>query len=209
MVLGGTDAIIVTLTWALSLLLNNPNAMVRARDEVDAHVSKERHVEESDLSKLVYLEAVVKETLRLYPAAPVLGLRSALEDCTLSPGGYHVPKGTRLMVNIWKIQRDEKLWPEPHEFRPERFLTRHKDVDMKGHNFELMPFGSGRRACPGIPIALRMVHLTLASLLHCFEVTRPSDEEIDMTESPGLTNIKATPLEVHLTPRLRPEVFGV
>lgn len=209
MVLGGTNAVIITLTWALSLLLNNPTAMKKAREEVDAHIGKDRHVEESDINKLVYLEAVVKETLRLYPAALVLGLRSALEDCTLSSGNYHVPKGTRLMVNISKIQRDEKLWPKPLEFRPERFLTSHKDVEMKGHNFELMPFGSGRRSCPGIPIALRMVHLTLASLLHCFEIARPCDGDIDMAESPGLTNMKATPLEVRLTPRLRPEIFGI
>ncbi|KAH6791444.1 cytochrome P450 [Perilla frutescens var. frutescens] len=197
----GSDAIMVTLTWALSLLLNNPSALKKAQEEVDAHISKDRHVNDFDIKNLVYLRAVVKETMRLYPAGPIIGFHSALEDCTLSTG-HHVPSGTRLLVNIWKIQRDEKLWPEPLEFRPERFMTSHKDIDMRGHNFELIPFGSGRRSCPGTSLALQMVHLTLARLLHCFEFAKASDAEIDMTESSRLTNLKATPLEVYITPRL-------
>ncbi|KAH6765418.1 cytochrome P450 [Perilla frutescens var. hirtella] len=208
LVSAGSDAVMVTLTWALSLLLNNPNALKKAQEEVDAHISKDRHVNDFDIKNLVYLEAVVKETLRLYPAGPIIGFHSAMEDCTLSTG-HHVPSGTRLLVNIWKIQRDEKLWPEPLEFRPERFMTSHKDIDMRGQNFELIPFGSGRRACPGTSLALQMVHLTLASLLHCFEFSKASDVEIDMTESSGLTNLKATPLEVYITPRLQPRIFKI
>lgn len=198
----------VALTWALSLLLNNPLALNKAQEEVDAYVSKDRHVEESDINNLEYLQAVVKETLRLYPPGPIIGPRAAMEDCTISPG-YHVPSGTRLMVNAWKIQRDGNIWPEPDKFRPERFLTSHKDIDVRGQNFELIPFGSGRRSCAGTSLALKMVHLTLASVLHCYEFARPSDAEIDMTESPGLSNLKATPLEVYLTPRVRPEVLGI
>ncbi|KAH6765421.1 cytochrome P450 [Perilla frutescens var. hirtella] len=201
LVLAGSDAIMVTLTWALSLLLNNPNGLKKAQEEVDAHISKDRHVNDSDIKNLVYLEAVVKETFRLYPAGPIIGFHSALEDCTLSTG-HHIPSGTRLLVNIWKIQHDEKIWPEPLEFRPERFMTSHKDIDMRGQNFELIPFGSGRRSCPGTSLALQMIHLTLASLLHCFEFAKASDVDIDMTESSGLTNLKATPLEVYITPRL-------
>ncbi|KAH6791443.1 hypothetical protein C2S51_006449 [Perilla frutescens var. frutescens] len=208
LVSAGSDAIMVTLTWALSLLLNNPNTLKKAQEEVDAHISKDRHVNDSDIKNLVYLEAVVKETLRLYPAGPIIGFHSAMDDCTLSTG-HHVPSGTRLLVNIWKIQRDEKLWPEPLEFRPERFMTSHKDIDMRGQNFELIPFGSGRRACPGTSLALQMVHLTLASLLHCFEFAKASDVEIDMTESSGLTNLKATPLEVYITPRMHPRIFQI
>ncbi|KAH6810238.1 hypothetical protein C2S51_024000 [Perilla frutescens var. frutescens] len=208
MVVAGSDTTMVTLTWALSLLLNNPHTLKKAREEVDAHISKDRHVNDSDIKNLVYLEAVVKETMRLYPPGPIIGFRSAMEDCTLSTG-HHVPSGTQLMVNIWKIQRNEKLWEEPLEFRPERFLTSHKDLDMRsGHNFELIPFGSGRRSCPGSSLALQILHSTLASLLHCFEFARPnSDTEIDMTESSGLTNLKATPLEVHITPRLHPHIY--
>ncbi|KAI3452086.1 hypothetical protein Pfo_008751 [Paulownia fortunei] len=208
LVLAGSDTTTVSLTWALSLLLNNPLALKKAQEEVDTYVSKDRHVEESDIKNLVYLQAVVKETLRLYPPTPIIGLRSAMEDCTIS-SGYKVSSGTRLMVNAWKIQRDGSIWPEPNEFRPERFLTTHKDIDIRGQNFELIPFGSGRRSCPGTSLALQTVHLTLASVLHCYEFTKPSDAEIDMTESPGLTNLKATPLEVYLTPRVHPEIFGI
>ncbi|KAG8384482.1 hypothetical protein BUALT_Bualt04G0122300 [Buddleja alternifolia] len=105
-----------------------------------------------------------------------------MEDCTISPG-YHVPSGTHLMVNVWKIQRDETVWSEPNEFMPARFLTSLKDIDVRGQNFELPPFGTGRRSCPGSSLALNTVHLTLASLLHCYDVIKPSDAEIDMTES--------------------------
>lgn len=208
MVLAGSDTIKVTLTWALSLLLNNPRVLNKAQEEVDAHISKDRQVNDSDIKKLVYLDAVVKETMRLYPPGPVIGLHSAMEDCTLSPG-YHVPAGMKLLVNVWKIQRDGKVWPEPLEFRPERFMTTHKDIDLRGRNFELIPFGAGRRSCPGTSLALQMVHFTLASLLHCYQFTRASDAEIDMTESSGLTNLKATPLEVYITPRLPPQSFGI
>uniref|UniRef100_A0A2N9JBV6 Cytochrome P450 n=1 Tax=Fagus sylvatica TaxID=28930 RepID=A0A2N9JBV6_FAGSY len=176
-----------------------------AYDELDIHISKDRHVDESDITNLVYLQAIVKETLRLYPPGPVIP-RAAMEDCTLS-AGYHIPADTRLMVNVWKIHRDEHLWPNPHKFQPERFLTSHKDIDVRGQNFELIPFGSGRRSCPGISLALQVVHLTLASLLHSFEIAKPSNEDVDMTESTGLTNLKATPLEVLLTPRLNFELY--
>ncbi|KAH6791447.1 hypothetical protein C2S51_006453 [Perilla frutescens var. frutescens] len=208
-VVAGSDTTMVTLTWALSLLLNNPNTLKKAQHEVDAHIDKDRHVNDSDIKNLVYLEAVVKETLRLYPPGPVISFHSAMEDCTLSTG-HHVPSGTNLMVNIWKIQRDEKLWEEPLEFRPERFLTSHKDLDMRsGHNFEFIPFGSGRRSCPGTSLALQIVHLTLASLLHCYEFAIPnSHAEIDMTEGFEFTNLKATPLEVYITPRLHPQIFN-
>lgn len=191
----------VSITWALSLLLNNIHKLEKAQEELDNVVGRDRQVDESDVPKLVYLQAIVKETLRMYPPSPLLIFRAAMEDCALS-SGYKVPVGTRLIVNASKIHRDERVWPNPDEFQPERFLTSHKGIDVKGQNFELIPFGSGRRSCPGISLALNVVHLTLASLLHNFEVTKPSNEDVDMTESPGLNNLKATPLEVFLTPRL-------
>jgi cytochrome P450 len=205
LILSGSDSTMVTLTWTLSLLLNNSHVLQKAYDELDIHISKDRHVDESDITNLVYLQAIVKETLRLYPPGPVIP-RAAMEDCTLS-AGYHIPADTRLMVNVWKIHRDEHLWPNPHKFQPERFLTSHKDIDVRGQNFELIPFGSGRRSCPGISLALQVVHLTLASLLHSFEIAKPSNEDVDMTESTGLTNLKATPLDVLLTPRLNSELY--
>ncbi|XP_040986237.1 cytochrome P450 CYP82D47-like isoform X1 [Juglans microcarpa x Juglans regia] len=207
LILAGSDTTMVTLTWALSLLLNNSDALKKACDELDINVGKDRHVEESDIKDLVYLQAIVKETLRLYPPSPIIGLRAAMEDCTLS-AGYHIPADTRLMVNAWKIHRDENIWPNPHEFRPERFLTTHRDMDLRGQNFELIPFGSGRRACPGVSLALQVVHLTLASFLHSFNISKPFNEDVDMTESVGLTNLKATPLEVLLYPRLNSHLLA-
>ncbi|KAF7809781.1 cytochrome P450 CYP82D47-like [Senna tora] len=192
----------VTLIWTLSLLLNNQLALKKLQEELEIHIGRNRMVQDSDLKNLVYLQAVVKETLRLYPPSPIVTLRAAMSDCTFSCG-HHIPNGTHLMVNVWKIHRDDRVWCDPHEFKPERFLSCHKDVDVRGKNFELIPFGSGRRSCPGASLALQVVHLTLARLLQSFYVSStPSNEVVDMTESNGLSNLKATPLQVVLIPRL-------
>ncbi|KAH7524017.1 hypothetical protein FEM48_Zijuj06G0073700 [Ziziphus jujuba var. spinosa] len=126
---GGTETTIITVLWAISLLLNNHHVMKKAKDELDSQVGRERVVEESDINKLVYLQAIVKETLRLYPAAPLSGPRELIQDCNI--GGYHITKRTRLITNIWKIQTDPKIWEEPLEFKPKRFLTTHKDVGYR------------------------------------------------------------------------------
>ncbi|KAE9586777.1 putative cytochrome P450 [Lupinus albus] len=204
-ILGGSDTSAGTLAWAISLLLNNQHALKKAQEELDIHVGMERQVEESDIKNLKYLQAIIKETLRLYPAGPLLGPREAQEDCNVA--GFHVPAGTRLVVNIWKIQRDPSIWKDPSAFIPERFLTTHDAIDVKGQNFELIPFGSGRRSCPGMSFALQVLHLTLARLLHAFEIATPSNQPVDMTESPGLTIPKATPLQVILTPRLPLQLY--
>ncbi|KAA8528589.1 hypothetical protein F0562_035944 [Nyssa sinensis] len=197
---GATDTTIVTMTWALSLLLNNRHVLRKAQEELDIHVGRERQVESSDVKNLIYIQAILKETLRLYPAGPLSVPHESMEDCTV--GGYVIPKGTRLLVNLWKLHRDPRVWSDPDEFKPERFLTSHKDVDVRGQHFELIPFGSGRRMCPGISLAMQHTELTLATLFHGFELETPLNEPVDMTESFGLTNPKATPLEVLLTPRL-------
>ncbi|GMN73675.1 hypothetical protein TIFTF001_052220 [Ficus carica] len=163
LIAGGSDTTAVTLTWALSLLLNNSHVLKKAQDELDSHVGKNRAVNESDMSKLTYIQAIVKETLRLYPAAPLSAPHVFRKDCTV--GGYHVAAGTRLITNLWKIQPT-------------------------------------RRACPGTSFALQMVQFTLARFLQAFEIATPFDAPIDMTESFGLTNSKATPLEVVIMPRL-------
>ncbi|KAM3341942.1 cytochrome CYP82D47 [Capsicum galapagoense] len=201
----GADTIIVTLTWTLSLLLNNYEALKKAQDELDSHVGKSRWVQESDVKNLVYLQAIVNESFRLYPAAPLLLPHESIEDCVVS--GYDIPKGTRLLVNIWKFHHDPNIWPNPHEFKPERFLTTHKDVNVRGNHFELIPFGSGRRMCPGTFLGFQVVQYVLAMLLQGFEIKKPSDEPIDMSESFGLTIFKASPLEVHLTPRLNSNLY--
>ncbi|KAL0449745.1 UNVERIFIED_CONTAM: Protopine 6-monooxygenase [Sesamum latifolium] len=205
MMLGGSDTTTVTLTWALCLLLNNQHTLKRAQEELDKHIGRGRLVKESDLEKLVYIKAIIKETLRVQPTAPLLPPRESVEDCTVA--GYHIPAGTRLIVNTWKLHRDPRVWDDPLEFRPERFLVKHKEVDVQGKHYELLPFGGGRRICPGISFALRVAELALASFLHGFEIEKFLDEAIDMTGSLGSTNMKATPLEVFLKPRLPPNLY--
>lgn len=206
LILGGSDTTAGTLTWAISLLLNNRPMLKKAQEELDLQVGKDRQVVDSDVKNLVYLQAIIKETLRLYPAGPLLGPREAMEDCHVA--GYHVPAGTRLIVNVWKIQRDPRVWTNPSAFLPERFLTSHADVDVRGQQFELIPFGSGRRSCPGVSFALQVLHLTLARLLHSFDLATPMDQPVDLTESSGLTIPKATPLEAVLIPRLPSKLYG-
>ena len=201
----GTEASITTLIWATSLILNNPSVLEKLKAELDIQVGKERYICESDLSKLTYLQAVVKETLRLYPPAPLSRPREFEEDCTI--GGYTVKKGTRLITNLSKIHTDHNVWSNPLEFKPERFLTTDKDIDMKGQHFQLLPFGGGRRICPGINLGLQTVRLTLASFLHSFEILNPSTEPLDMTEVFRATNTKATPLEILIKPRLSPSCY--
>ncbi|XP_004291926.1 PREDICTED: cytochrome P450 CYP82D47-like [Fragaria vesca subsp. vesca] len=205
LILGGTDTTTVTLTWALSLLVNNPAVLKKAQNELDAKVGRNRQVNESDVKNLMYLQAVIKETLRLYPAVPLLAPHESTEDCTV--GNYRVPAKTRLIVNVWKLHRDPNVWQDPCIFRPERFLSCLGDFDVRGQNFELMPFGSGRRICPGISLALQVIELTLAHLLHGYEITAPLDEPVDMSETVGLTNMKATPLQVLLKPRLHADIY--
>ncbi|XP_015872954.3 LOW QUALITY PROTEIN: cytochrome P450 CYP82D47 [Ziziphus jujuba] len=201
LILGGTDTTSVALTWALSLLLNNRQVLKKAQDELEHQVGRERACEESDIKNLVYLQAIIKETLRLYPSAPLSVPHESIQDCTV--GGYHIPAGTRLLVNLAKLHRDSRVWTNPNQFQPERFLTSTcKDFDVRGQNFEFIPFGTGRRVCPGISFALQVMHLLLANLLHAFEITTPLDEPVDMGETSGITNMKATPLEVVLGPRI-------
>ena len=206
LILAGTDTTTGTVTWALSLLLNNRDVLNKAIDELDAQIGNERMaVEETDLKNLVYLQAIIKETLRLYPAAPLNLPHESMEDCVV--GGYHVPAGTRLLTNLSKIQRDPTLYHDPTEFRPERFLTTHKGIDLRGQHFELIPFGAGRRMCPGLSFGLQMVQLMLANVLHGFEFVTADGRPVDMAEQVGLTNIKASPLHLILTPRLSAQVY--
>nr|GEZ29011.1 cytochrome P450 CYP82D47-like [Tanacetum cinerariifolium] len=163
------------------------------------HVGNDRQINDSDIKDLVYLQAVVKETLRLYPVSFQGGPIAFSKDCTIA--GYHVPKGTWLLINMWKLHRDPNIWSDSFEFRPERFLTsNHKDIDIKGTHFELIPFGVGRRACPGMALGLQMLHIVLATLLQNFEMSTPNGAEVDMTESAGITNAKATLLKVLVAP---------
>ncbi|KAL1344129.1 cytochrome P450 CYP82D47 [Arachis hypogaea] len=204
---GSIDTTSGTLIWILSCMLNNTGTIEQAQKELNIYVGKDRLVNETDISKLVYIQAIVKETLRLYPTAIFSGPREFADDCYVN--GYYISKGTQLITNLWKIHTDPSIWSDPLEFKPERFLTTHKDVDVRGNHFELIPFGSGRRMCPGLSFALPMIHLTLATFLQSFEISRPSDEPIDMTEIFGLTTMKATPLDVLIKPRLSSRLYGL
>lgn len=192
------------MVWALSLLLNNEEALNKVQFELNEQVGTEREVKESDMKNLTYLQAVVKETLRLYPGAQLSVPRESIEDCIVA--GYHIPAGTRLWVNLYKLQRDPHVWESPREFNPERFLTTEKNFEVKGQSSKFIPFGAGRRICPGISFAFQVMHLSLARLLHEFEIRRPSKEPLNMEESVALNITKKIPLEVVLTPRLSPQI---
>ncbi|TVU02183.1 hypothetical protein EJB05_52326, partial [Eragrostis curvula] len=197
----GTDTTSATVEWAMAELLRNPSCMAKARDELAQVLGSKPEVEESDIGELKYLQAVVKETFRVHPPAPFL--LPHLADATTQVRGYTVPKGSRVLVNVWAIGHDANVWPEPDKFMPERFLEENNEVDFKGRDFELLPFGSGRRMCPGTPLATRMVHLILASLLHRFHWSLPADVEkngLDMGERLGLNLSMATPLQAIATP---------
>ncbi|KAI8573768.1 hypothetical protein RHMOL_Rhmol01G0301600 [Rhododendron molle] len=207
LILGGSDTTTSAMTWALSLLLNHKKSLKLVQQELDTHVGRERWVEESDIKDLIYLQASVKETLRLYPSGPLLIPREAIQDCHVA--GYFVPKGTRLIVNAWKLHHDPRVWTDPYEFQPERFLHRDVKAGERGREFEFeyLPFSSGRRSCPGARAAYLMMHLTLARLLQGFDVATPSNEAVDMSEGLGLALPKATPLEVVVSPRLKRELY--
>ncbi|XP_038896981.1 cytochrome P450 CYP82D47-like [Benincasa hispida] len=205
LILAGSDTTMITMIWTLSLLLNNQDVLKKAQLELDEQVGRHKQVKESDVRNLKYLQAIVKETLRLYPPGPLGTPHESMEDCRIA--GYHIPAGTRLTVNIQKLQRDPRVWEDPHEFRPERFLTNHKDFEVRGKTPQLIPFGSGRRMCPAVSFALQIMHLTLANLLHGFQIERPTKELLNMEESIGLTSIRKDPLQVLLSPRLHPRVY--
>ncbi|KAI3471991.1 hypothetical protein Pfo_028679 [Paulownia fortunei] len=195
MFFGGTETTSSTIEWGMTELVRYPSSMKKIQDEIDRVVGRTRKVEENDLSNLPYLQATVKEILRLYPAIPMLLPRNAMEDTEFM--GYVVPKNTQIFVNAWAIHRDPAAWPDPLSFKPERFLD--SDIDYKGQHFQMVPFGSGRRSCLGLTLGHRMVSLTLASLLQTFD-WRLGDgvkpEALDMREMVGLTLRKRVPLKV-------------
>lgn len=194
----GTETTSTTTEWAMSLLLNHPEVLKKAQAEMDASVGTSRLVTADDVAhRLPYLQHIVSETLRLYPAAPMLLPHQSSADCKI--GGYTVPRGTMLLVNAYAIHRDPAAWgPAPEEFRPERF----EDASNKGEELPLMlPFGMGRRKCPGETLALRTVGMVLGTLVQCFEWERVGGVEVDMTQGTGLTMPKAVPLEAVCRPR--------
>ncbi|KAE9444740.1 hypothetical protein C3L33_23362, partial [Rhododendron williamsianum] len=207
LILAASDTTAVNLTWLLSILLNNRPALIRVQEEIDTQIGKTRWVEESEIKNLVYLQAIVKETLRLYPPGPLSFPHQATEDCEI--GGYHIPKGTRLYPNVWKLHRDPRVWPDPEKFVPERWLEGNHaaGLDVYGSNYEFGPFGSGRRSCPGSMFAMQVSQLALARLIQGFEFATPGNEPVDMSEGVGATLPKVKPIEVLITPRLASDLY--
>ncbi|GJT79550.1 cytochrome P450 81F3-like protein [Tanacetum coccineum] len=173
---GGINTSVDTMEWAMSLLLNNPHVLIKAQNEIDSLVGCDRLVNEKDLSKLSHLQCIINETLRMHPAAPLLLPHESSKDCKV--GGYHIPHGTMLFVNVWAIQNDPNKWESPKLYTPR-----------------------GRRRCPGENLAMRIVGLALASTIQCFDWKRVSEELADMTESGGFTAPEAQPLMAKYHPR--------
>ncbi|XP_073010202.1 cytochrome P450 93G1-like [Typha latifolia] len=195
----GSDSTAASIEWALAELINRPEIRRKLQQELDQVVGKRRLVDETDLPNLPYLQAVFKETMRLHPPAPILQRQSTKH---IEVNGYDIPQGTILFVNIWSIGRDPNYWEDPLEFRPERFLD--SDVDMKGLHFQCIPFGSGRRGCPGMGLALQAGPTTVGVLMQCFEWEVGGDGKVDMEDGVGLINAKVKPLVIVPVPRLDP-----
>ncbi|KAK9748522.1 hypothetical protein RND81_02G063800 [Saponaria officinalis] len=195
LLIGGSDTSAGTMEWAIALLLNNPKVLKKAQDEIDNNIGHERLIDETDLARLPYLRSIITETLRMYPAAPLLVPRESSKQCVVL--GYPIPKRTMLQVNLWAIQNDPKLWDDPKSFRPERF----EGVEGYKIGYKMMPFGSGRRSCPGEGLAVRVVGLAVGCLIQCFELERVGDEFVDMGKAPGFNMHKAEPLKAKVRPR--------
>ncbi|CAH1425237.1 unnamed protein product [Lactuca virosa] len=186
----GTETTTTLIEWAMAEIMQNHDIMKRIQEELQQIVGPNKIVEESHLPKLQYLDATIKEIFRLHPVLPFILPRSPSQDCVV--GGYTVPKGSMVIINVWAIHRDPRYWENPLEFNPERFLT--NKYDSKGSNLNFFPFGSGRRLCPGVPLAEKMQMYILASLLHSFDWSLPKGEDHDLSEKFGITLKKRKPL---------------
>ncbi|KAH9622685.1 hypothetical protein KSS87_011546 [Heliosperma pusillum] len=192
LLLAGTETSASTMEWAIALLIKNPHVYQKAKNEIDAYVGYDRLIEESDMQHIPYLHCIINETLRMFPVTPILIPHESTDDCVV--GGYQIPKGTMLQVNIWEIHNDPKVWDEPSVFKPERF----EGVTGDRIGYKFMPFGSGRRACPGEHLATRLIGLALGSVIQCFELEA---QEFDMEEGVGLSMRKKNPLKAMFRPR--------
>nr|XP_010929931.1 cytochrome P450 71A9 [Elaeis guineensis] len=191
--IAATDTISATLVWTMAELVRNQNVMTKAQEEVRKVVGNKDKVDECDLRHLEYLKLVIRESFRLHPPAPFLGPRQTNEICKIR--GYEIPPKTRVFINARAIGMDPNIWTNPTEFYPERFLT--SDIDFKGQDFDLIPFGVGRRMCPGMNFAIVLVELVLANLLYHLDWKLPfglREEDLDLDEKFGLTVHKKNPL---------------
>ncbi|MCO5568350.1 hypothetical protein L7F22_022049 [Adiantum nelumboides] len=208
MIAAGIHTSTLTLEWAMAELLKSPHCLEKLRREIDDaarfDIGEKRQyniLNDADVAKLSYLKCVVKEVARLHPVLPLPVPRFSTAECKIK--GYSIPARTMVFVNVWAIGRDDQAWPKAGEFRPERFHE--QEVDLRGQHYELLPFGSGRRICLGLPLALSVVEVTLANLVHRFDWQLPpgvTPLSISMQEKGGFTNHKATPILAIPKPRL-------
>ncbi|KAH6788408.1 hypothetical protein C2S51_003414 [Perilla frutescens var. frutescens] len=192
---GGTDTSHTVMEWTMAELIRNPRSMKTLQNEVREVVGSKGEIDEEDLEKMAYLKAVIKESLRLHAPVPLLVPRESIKDTKVL--GYDVVSGTRVVINAWAISRDPSLWENAEKFLPERFLN--TSIDFNGMHFEFVPFGAGRRGCPGIAFAVAITELAIAKLVHKFNFALPEGEredDLDMTEVFGITVHKRIPLLV-------------
>ncbi|KAJ1268430.1 hypothetical protein BS78_07G134400 [Paspalum vaginatum] len=190
----GSESTAGTTEWAMSLLLNHPEVIKKAQEEMDATIGNSRLLDADDVPRLGYLQGIINETLRLYPVVPLLVPHESTADCTV--GGHHIRSRTLLLVNVYAIQRDPAIWEDPTAFKPDRFQ------DPVAEEKFMIPFGMGRRKCPGEGLARRTLAMVLGSLIQCFDWdTVGGAAKVDMTEGPGLTLPRAVPLEAMCKPR--------
>lgn len=199
MLLAGTRTLSTSLEWAVCNLLNHPDVERKAREELYTQIGQDHTVDEADISKLPYLQSVILESLRLHPVVPLLAPHMSSADCTI--GGYDVPAGTILFANAWGIHRDPTLWNDPTSFKPERF------ENWKSEAYTHMPFGMGRRACPGEGLAQRIMAITLGSLIQCFEWEKVDGKDIDMTDKMHTLMCRVEPAEAMC--RVRPDMVDL
>ncbi|KAJ4772790.1 cytochrome P450 family 71 polypeptide [Rhynchospora pubera] len=192
LITAGTDTTTVTLDWTIAELMKNPEVMQKAQTEVRQQLQGRDYITESDLAKLNFLHLVIKETMRLHPPGPLLP-RECREACKIF--GYNIPKGACVLVNLWALGRDSKHWKDADDFKPDRFADMNSDVSLNA--LEFIPFGAGRRSCPGMSFGLAILELALANLLYHFNWELPcgmKPDELDMTETFGFTTRKKIPL---------------
>lgn len=198
MVVGGSDTTSNAMEFSIAEMMNKPEIMAKVQQELLTVVGKDNIVEESHISKLPYLYAVMKEVLRLHPTLPLLVPHCPSETTVI--GGYTVPQGARVFINAWAIHRDPSIWENPLDFRPERFLD--DKWDFNGNDFNYFPFGSGRRICAGTAMGERMFMFLLASVLHSFDWKLPQGEKLELDEKFGIVLKKKILLRAIPTPRL-------
>lgn len=195
---GGTDSSSTLLEWEMTELLRHPNCLKRLQEEVRTVCKDRSSVAEDDIKDMKYLNAVLKETLRLHPSIPLMIPHETIQDVNLR--GHHIPAGTMVMINAWAIGREAATWgPDAESFRPERHLN--SSVDFRGQDFELIPFGAGRRIFPGMPFALALNELALANLMLGFDWKSTEDQtETDVAESIGAVIRRKFPLYAIASP---------